>query len=93
MPRSLVTYLSLGGTTAQVAERIAAGLRSSSYEVNLCNMSREQAPALDGYDVLGIGAPAYYFRPPFVVMDYVRSLPDLTGRAAVSLRAVWLVSR
>src|SRR5512139_3809575 len=79
MSRILITYLSLGGTTAQVAERIAAGLRSASHDVDLSNLARQQAPAPDGYAVLGIGAPAYYFRPPFTVMDYVQSLPDLAG--------------
>jgi flavodoxin/Pyruvate/2-oxoacid:ferredoxin oxidoreductase delta subunit len=79
MSKTLIVYFSLGGTTAQVAESIAAGLRSAESEVDLYNMRHEQAPGLDGYDLLGIGYPTYYFRPPFNVMDFVNSLPNLDG--------------
>jgi len=65
-----------------VAESIAAGLRIAEREVDLCNMRNEQPPSLDGYDLLGIGYPAYYFRPPFNVMDFVNSLPNLDGLSA-----------
>jgi ferredoxin/flavodoxin len=81
MPKSLIASLSLGGTTAHVAERIAAGLQSAGYEVDLCNLAAAQPPPLHGYDLLGIGAPAYYFRPPFIITDYVNGLPDLAGRS------------
>lgn len=82
MSKSLIIYFSLGGTTARMAESIATGLRTAEYQVDLCNMKNEQPPGLDSYDLLGIGAPAYYFRPPFNVMDYVNSLPSLDGLPA-----------
>lgn len=75
-------YFSQGGTTARVAESIAAGLRAAEYQVDLCNMKDEQPPSLSGYDLLGIGAPTYYYRPPFNVTDYVNGLPDLDGLPA-----------
>ena len=79
MSKSLIVYFSLGGTTARVAESIAVGLRAAEYQVDLCNIKDAQPPGLGGYDLLGIGAPANYFRPPFNVMDYVNSLPNLDG--------------
>lgn len=79
MSKSLIVYFSLGGTTAQVAESIAAGLRTAEREVDLCNLRDEQPPSLDGYDLLGVGSPAFYFRPPFNVMDYLNGLPHLNG--------------
>ncbi len=79
MPRCLIVYFSQGGTTAQVAEQIAVGLHAAGYQVDLYNIKDEQPPPLDGYDLLGIGAPVYYCRPPFNVMDYVNSLLDLAG--------------
>ncbi len=82
MPKSLMVYFSQGGTTAQVAENIAAGLHTAEYHVERCNMKDERPPDLDGYDLLSIGSPVYYFRPPFIVMDYVNSLPDLAGLPA-----------
>ena len=79
MSRSLIVYFSQGGTTAQVAESIATGLHTAGYQIDLCNMRNEQPPDPGGSDLLGIGSPAHYYRPPFNVMDYVDSLPDLDG--------------
>jgi flavodoxin/NAD-dependent dihydropyrimidine dehydrogenase PreA subunit len=77
--KTLIVHFSQGGTTAQVAESIATGLRAAQHEVDLCNLKDEPAPFLEGYDMLGIGSPTYWYRPPFNVMDYVNSLPDLEG--------------
>jgi len=82
MSRSLIVYFSQGGTTARVTESIATGLCATGYQVDLCNMKDERPPDLGGYDLLGIGLPVYYYRPPFTVMDYVNSLPDLDGLPA-----------
>jgi flavodoxin/formate hydrogenlyase subunit 6/NADH:ubiquinone oxidoreductase subunit I len=82
MSKSLIVYFSQGGTTARTTQSIAAGLRTAGYQVDLCHLKDEQPPTLDGYDLLGIGMPVYAFRPPFVLTDYVQSLPDLTGLPA-----------
>ncbi len=82
MSRGLLVYFSQGGTTAQVAESIATGLRSAEYEVDLHNIADGQPPSPEGYDLLGVGTPTYYYRPPFNVTDYVRGLPDLNGLPA-----------
>lgn len=79
MSKGLIVYFSQGGTTARVAESIAAGLRAAEYRVDLFNIQDRQPPAVEGYDLLGVGAPAYYFRLPFNVHDYVAGLPDLGG--------------
>jgi len=79
MAKCLIVYFSQGGTTAQVAESIATGLRKEKYEVDLCDIKEEQQPDLSRYDLLGIGSPVYVFRPPFIVTDYLNSLPDLGG--------------
>jgi len=84
MPKALIVYFSQGGTTAQVAERIATGLRTAEYEVDLCNID-DAVGSLSRprrYDLLGIGSPTHYYRPPFNVMDYVNGLPDLAGLPA-----------
>jgi flavodoxin/ferredoxin len=82
MSKCLIVYFSQGGTTAQVAERIATGLRGEGYQVDLCNMNGQQPPDVRDYDLFGVGAPVYYFRPPFNVDDYLNSLPDLGGMPA-----------
>jgi len=82
MSKSLIVYFSQGGTTARVAESIAVGLRAVEWQADLFNLKDGQPPEAGGYDLFGIGSPVYYFRPPFNVMDYVKSLPDLSGRAS-----------
>lgn len=82
MPRSLIVYFSPTATTARVAEAIAAGLRSAEYQVDLCNMKEQRAPDPGGYDLLGIGSPVYFYRPPFHFRDYLNGLPQLNGLPA-----------
>lgn len=79
MPKSLIVYFSQGGTTARVAESIAAGLRAAEWDADLRNMVDGPPPAADGYDLIGIGSPVYMYRPPFNVVDYVNGLPDMSG--------------
>ncbi len=79
MPRSLVVYFSQDGTTARVAEQVAVGLRGEGHDVDLSNLKDGTPPDPRGYDLLGVGSPVYYFRPPFSVADYVADLPDLAG--------------
>jgi flavodoxin/Fe-S-cluster-containing hydrogenase component 2 len=80
MPRAAVIYFSQSGTTAQVADCIAAGLRDAGCEVELSNL-RDGAPSdVGSYDILGIGSPVYYYRLPFNVIDFLESLPRLEGK-------------
>jgi flavodoxin/ferredoxin len=82
MAKALIARFSQTGTTDRVAERIAAGLRSAGWEADLWEIAQDGTPDLAGYELLGIGTPTYFFRPPFVTTDFVRSLPDLSGVAS-----------
>ena len=84
MARCLLVHFSQGGTTAQVAQAIAGGLRAAEFQVELCNLRDRVSPVPDGYDLFGVGSPTYYYRPPFNVMDYVRGLPQMEGLPAFS---------
>jgi len=80
MTRALIVFFSQTGTTARVADAIAAGLRAVGCHVDLCRLG-DGPPDPAGYDLLGIGLPTYYYRPPFNVTDYVSGLPRLEGIA------------
>ncbi|MHA1583952.1 MAG: EFR1 family ferrodoxin [Promethearchaeota archaeon] len=77
MKNCLIVYYSLGGTTKKIADKIAIGLESTGYNVDIHDITKSLPPSLEKYDLLGIGTPAYYFRPPFNITDYLKSLPKL----------------
>ena len=82
MPRCLIVYFSQGGSTAKVAEEIAGELRGKGYDIDVRSLTQVSPQAVLGYDLVGLGSPVYAFGQPFNVVDLVRSLPDLNGRAA-----------
>jgi flavodoxin/ferredoxin len=78
--RVLIATFSQNGSTLRVAEEIAKGLNSMGCEVDY-HIINEKKPDVTEYDIIGIGTPAYFFRPPFIVSDFVDSLPDLRGKS------------
>jgi flavodoxin/ferredoxin len=79
VPKSLIVFFSQGGSTRRVAAAIAGGLLAANYGVDLYSIKDERLPDPRNYDLFGIGFPAHYFRAPFNVTDYLKSLPQLAG--------------
>ncbi len=75
MVRCLLVYYSLGGTTERIANKIAIGLENTGYTVDKLNIKDGVVPPIENYDLLGIGTPSYCFSPPFLITDYLISLP------------------
>lgn len=69
MKKCLIIYFSQGGTTKKIGESIASGLEASGWKVDLENLNANQDPPLvfDDYDMIGIGSPTYFYKPPFNV--------------------------
>lgn len=82
MAKATVVYFSQSGTTGRVADSVGAGLRSAGYGVDLWNLRDGPPPDSRSYDLMGIGSPVYYYRLPFNVADYLRTLPSLEGMPA-----------
>lgn len=81
MPRALIAHFSQTGSTARVAEAIASGLEDAGYATDLRKIGLDAPLDPGGYDLVGVGTPVHYYRLPFIVADYLRSLPDLHGKA------------
>lgn len=81
MARVLIASFSQTGSTKKVAEQIAKGLQFSNWEITHFNISGNDMPKLENYDIIGIGSPTYFFRPPFVVMDFVQKLDGLKNKS------------
>lgn len=77
MKRCLFVYFSQRGSTEALVKRIAAGISAGGYQVELHNLQNGPVPNIGEFQLLGIGAPVYYFQPTFIVMDFINSLPQL----------------
>ena len=79
MKKALIAYFSQGGTTRTVSEQILKGLNDKHIQVDLYDIAEGSLFDINSYDMIGIGSPAYIFRPPFSVIEFIKSLPDLNG--------------
>ncbi|MHA1619314.1 MAG: EFR1 family ferrodoxin [Promethearchaeota archaeon] len=77
MKNCLLVYYTLGGTTERIADKISIGLEAVGYKVDKFNLKDGSVTSIENYDLLGIGTPSYYFREPFIITDYLKSLPKL----------------
>ena len=78
---AMILYWSLSGSTKRVAEAIAGGLRAHGVECALRDL-RDGIPDDTGrYEILGVGYPVHYYRPPDPVMRAIHALGRLDGRA------------
>lgn len=79
MKKALIAYFSQGGATRLISEQILKGIKDKQFRVDLYDIAAGQPPDINNYDMIGIGSPAYIYRPPFNVLEYIKNLPDLDG--------------
>lgn len=82
--KCLILYFSQTNSTRKVAETIGEELSAHDWNVKLKNIKDEKVDNLEEFDLIGFGSPVYYFRLPFIVEDYLKSLPDLNNKAVFS---------
>ncbi len=82
MKKCLIIYFSQGGTTRKIGEAIANGFHAENWQTDLVNLNANQNPPYnpEEYDMIGIGSPTYFYKPPFNVSEYLEKLPDLKGK-------------
>jgi flavodoxin/ferredoxin len=80
MKKALIAYFSQGGTTLKIAKEISKNLQTKEYETDFYDVTNGTPPDINKYDLIGIGTPVYILRPPFNLMDYIKSLPWLNGK-------------
>lgn len=57
-------------------------MESSNCEPTQISITKDADPDILSYDIIGIGTPTYFFRPPFIVMDFVKRLNGLKGKSS-----------
>jgi len=83
-PRALIVYGSSSGTTQKIAEAIVEGLAQQGAEASAIRFDRlALAPDRVGKaDLIGVGSPTYFLRPPGYMIDFLNELPSLAGKRA-----------
>ena len=79
--KALILFWSIGGTTKRVAEQIVDGLRSAGADCDLHDLRVGVPSGAALYDIVGVGFPVHYFRPPTVVSEAIVALGRLDGRS------------
>ncbi|WP_258359864.1 4Fe-4S dicluster domain-containing protein [Moorella sulfitireducens] len=77
--KGLVVYYSATGSTKKIAKAIWEGMKGV-IETDLASVKEISPQAVAGYDVIGIGAPIWYFREPANVRLFIYNMPSLEGK-------------
>ncbi|WP_258360214.1 4Fe-4S dicluster domain-containing protein [Moorella sulfitireducens] len=77
--KGLVVYYSATGNTKKIAKAIWRGMKEI-IETDLASVKEISPQDVAGYDVIGIGAPIWYFREPANVRLFIYNMPRLDGK-------------
>lgn len=80
MSKVLIIYFSQNGSTEKIAKEIAVGLKKRNCDTTLINLLKNELKDISNYDIIGVGFPVYFFRPPSILMDFLKKLPLLNGK-------------
>ncbi len=76
----LVIYFSQTDNTRKIAEKIFTGITETTRHGDFKPLEKVSPASLADYDLIGIGAPVFYYKEPYNVTDFLESLPDLNGQ-------------
>lgn len=79
--RCCIIYFSQTGNTRQVAETIQETLAAQAGSCALVRLEDADPLLVERYDLIGLGAPAFYFREPYNVQKFLEELPDHSGKS------------
>lgn len=80
-PKALVVYQpSLTSVGQKVAEKLAAGLNDSGYEVTLSYPSADLSTDVSQYEIIAFGSSVYAGQPSKVLLNYVASVEDFADK-------------
>ncbi|MFZ5564196.1 MAG: EFR1 family ferrodoxin [Thermodesulfobacteriota bacterium] len=78
--KTAIICFSQTGNTRKVAEKIGDGIRASMGQCDFFKMEEVDAGLLSGYDLIGLGCPAFYLQEPFNVRAFIEKLPPQSNR-------------
>ncbi len=78
--RTIIICFSLTGNTKTVAGNIRDGILEEIDQCDLIDMNKVNITALTEYDLVGLGCPAFYYKEPFNVRDFMERLPQQNNK-------------
>jgi ferredoxin len=78
--KTLIVCFSQTGNTRTIAERIQRGIIETGSICDLVGLKDVATSSLSDYDLIGIGAPVFYYQEPFNVRDFIEALPEREGQ-------------
>lgn len=77
-----IIHFSQTGNTRKVAQAMARAFREAGDEVSASSLKKADQINPADCDLLGVGSPCFSSRAPRPVLDYIGSLPPLSGKKA-----------
>jgi len=78
--KTLIMYFSQTGNTRTIAESIRHGILDVTDHCDITTINDIEKTSLPTYDLIGIGAPVFFYKEPFNVRDFIETLPEQDGR-------------
>jgi NAD-dependent dihydropyrimidine dehydrogenase PreA subunit/flavodoxin len=78
--KGIVVYYSATGNTRKLARAIHRGMKDVMAECDIASIREADPQALKRYDLIGIGAPIWFFREPANVRTFIYNMPKLEGK-------------
>jgi flavodoxin/ferredoxin len=73
----LIIYFSQTGGTEKIAKTIKQGILNSGNNCDNIKMKGAESKDLNNYDLIGIGAPTFYFREPVNVRIFIEGMDNV----------------
>ncbi len=74
--RVCIVYFSQTGNTRKIAEAIQEQVAELTSDCSMLRLEEADPAILSGYDLVGFGLPAFYFREPINTKHFFREMPD-----------------
>ena len=78
--KGIVVYYSGTGNTKKIARAIQGGMKEATGECDISSVKDIAPGDVANYDVIGIGAPIWYFREPANVRLFIHNMPTMEGK-------------
>lgn len=76
----LIIFFSQTGGTEIIAKKIKQGILNSGNTCEIIKMKGANSKDLSKYDLIGIGAPTFYYREPVNVRNFIKAIDKIDGK-------------